>query len=255
MLRSLPQRLPFDRVASIYDGTRGLAPRTLARVLGVLVDELGGKRVLEVGVGTGRYAVPLQKSGIAVVGIDISRRMVELGLAKGLREVVFADGAHIPFRDGAFDAATTNHVLHLVPDWRDVLGEIARVTRDVYFSILEDGDRWPVKREYDRKVREGGYVWNAPGLPERELPERLVPDVVMPVGPFHEAVAADALLDEIDGRTYSSQWDVPGPLHRRVVDELREAWGGRQLSRSYSMAVTFWRVERLRELARSGQTP
>src|SRR5439155_26304664 len=94
-LPGMPTRLSYDRVATIYDATRGLAPRAMARVLGVLVDELHGKRVLEVGVGTGRYAVPLQKSGIRVVGVDISRSMVEFGLAKGLRDVVFADGAHL----------------------------------------------------------------------------------------------------------------------------------------------------------------
>src|SRR6266571_1138461 len=64
MRDAMPGRLSFDRVAAIYDETRGLAPRAMARVLAVLVDQLQGKRVLEVGVGTGRYAVPLQKSGI-----------------------------------------------------------------------------------------------------------------------------------------------------------------------------------------------
>src|SRR6266508_4204843 len=93
----MPDRLSFDRVAPIYDETRGLPPRILSRVLGVLVDELRGKRVLEVGVGTGRFAVPLQKSGIDLIGIDISHAMVELGLAKGLRNVVFADAARLPF--------------------------------------------------------------------------------------------------------------------------------------------------------------
>src|SRR3989454_4698861 len=119
MRDAMPGRLSFDRVAAIYDETRSLAPRAMARVLAVLVDELRGKRVLEVGVGTGRYAVPLQKSGIRVVGVDISRKMVEFGLAKGLRDVVFADAARLPFVSGSFDVATTNHVLHLIPDWRD----------------------------------------------------------------------------------------------------------------------------------------
>src|SRR5467141_2914324 len=122
----VPGRLSFDRVATIYDETRSLAPRAMARVLAVLVDELHRKRVLEVGVGTGRYAVPLQKSGIRVVGVDISRHMVKLGLAKGLRDIVFADGARLPFVARAFDVATTNHVLHLISNWVDVLEEIAR---------------------------------------------------------------------------------------------------------------------------------
>src|SRR5439155_4011909 len=86
MLRTVPGRLSFDRVATIYDETRSLAPRAMARLLAVLVDELHRKLVLEIGVGTGRYAVPLQKSGIRVVGVDISRLMIEFGLAKGLRD-------------------------------------------------------------------------------------------------------------------------------------------------------------------------
>src|SRR3990170_2085303 len=114
----MAERISFDRVADVYDETRGLPPTPLAKAVGVLAEELQGKRVLEIGVGTGRYAVPLQKSGIRVVGVDIAPKMVERGLAKGLRDVVFADGARLPFRDGSFDAATSNHVLHLVPDWR-----------------------------------------------------------------------------------------------------------------------------------------
>src|SRR2546421_1235351 len=127
----MPDRLSFDRAAAIYAETLSLAPRAMARVLAVLVDELTGKRVIEIGVDTGRYAVPLQKSGIRVVGVDISRKMVEIGLAKGLRDVSFADAARLPFKSGSFDVATTNHVLHLIPDWRDALREIARVTRDM----------------------------------------------------------------------------------------------------------------------------
>src|SRR3989442_14730917 len=115
MRDAMPGRLSFDRVAAIYDETRRLAPRTMARVLAVLVDELRGKRVLEVGVGTGRYAVPLQKSGIRVVGVDISRKIGEFGLAKGLLDVVFADSARLPFFSVSFDIATTNHMLHRIP--------------------------------------------------------------------------------------------------------------------------------------------
>jgi len=188
----MPARLPFDRVASIYDATRTIPPKVNARLVHALLEQLRGKRVLEVGVGTGRFAVPLQKSGIDLVGIDISRKMVDLGLAKGLRNVVFADGARLPFAPRSFDVATTNHVLHLIPDWRDVLIEIARVTRESYATIIEKVDaRWSIKREYDRLAKELGYEWIAPGLHERDLPELLRPDLVMPVGPFQDDVPAD----------------------------------------------------------------
>jgi len=242
--------LSFDRVAAIYDETRGLAPRAMSRVLAVLVDELHGKRVLEVGVGTGRYAVPLQKSGIRVVGVDISRKMVEFGLAKGLRDVVFADAARLPFASGSFDVGTTNHVLHLIPDWRDVLKEIARVTRETYFTVIERSDRVEsIKREYDALVKAAGHDWSHPGFHEKDLPGLLKPDFVMPVGPFRETLRADSVLEELNGRTYSSQWDVPEEIHRGAMESLRTKWKGKEFQRSYTLEVTFWRSERLPQIA------
>jgi len=247
----MPGRLSFDRVATIYDETRSLAPRAMARVLAVLVDELQGKRVLEIGVGTGRYAVPLQKSGIRVVGVDISRKMVEIGLAKGLRDVIFADAARLPFRSKSFDVATTNHVLHLIPDWRDALREIARVTRDMYFTVIERSDRVDtIKREYDALVKGAGYDWTHPGLHEKDLPGLLKPDFIMPVGPFREALFADSTLDELDRRTYSSQWDVPEEIHRKAMEPLRTKWRRKEFQLSYTLEVTFWRSEKLAEIAK-----
>lgn len=247
----MPGRLSFDRVASIYDDTRGLAPRAMARLLAVLVDELQGQQVLEIGVGTGRYAVPLQKSGIHVVGVDISRKMVEFGLAKGLRDVIFGDAARLPFAPRSFDVATTNHVLHLIPDWRDVLREIARVTRDTYFTVIECSDRIDtIKREYDALVKGAGYDWSHPGLHEKDLPGLLKPDFIMPVGPFRETLLADSTLDELDHRTYSSQWDVPEEIHRNAMGTLRAEWKGRELQLSYTLEVTLWRAERLLGVAK-----
>lgn len=248
----MPSRLSFDRVASVYDVTRSLSPRPMARLLGVLVDELQGKRVLEVGVGTGRYAVPLQKSGVRVVGVDISHRMVDLGLSKGLRDVVFADGARLPFLAGSFDIATTNHVLHLIPDWRDVLREIGRVTRETYFTVIQraDGEE-SILREYGDLAREAGFSYQHPGIHERDLPNLVKPDIVMPVGPFRQAVEADALLDELDGRVYSFQWNAPEAVHSDVMAKLRAEWGGKYLERSFTLEVAFWRIDRLPELAKA----
>jgi len=247
----MPVRLSFDRVAAVYDETRSLSPKVMSHVLGILVDQLLSKKVLEVGVGTGRYAVPLQKSGLDVVGVDISHKMVELGLGKGLRNVVLADGARLPFTPRAFDLSTSNHMLHLVPDWREVLLEIARVTRDSYFSMIERSSRTTnLHREYDHLAAEAVYTWTAPGLHERDLPDLLRPDLVMPVGPFEDVVPADHILEELEARSFSSQWNTPEDIHRQVMRELRHRWGGHEFKHTYSLEVTFWRAERLAGLAR-----
>ncbi len=248
---AMPVRLSFDRVAAVYDETRALSPKAMSRVLGILVDQLRAKKVLEVGVGTGRYAVPLQKSGLDVVGVDISHKMMEAGLGKGLKNVVLGDGARLPFTGRAFDLSTTNHMLHLVPDWRDVLLEIVRVTRDSYFSILERQSRTTnLHREYDKLVADAGYGWSPPGLHERDLPDILTPDLVMPVGPFEEVVVADQILEELEARSFSSQWHTPQGVHERVMADLRKRWRGHEFKHTYNLEITFWQVEHLAELAR-----
>jgi SAM-dependent methyltransferase len=247
----MAERLSFDRVATVYDETRSLRPRALARVLAVLVDELGGKKVLEVGVGTGRYAVPLQKSGVRVVGVDISRPMVEFGLAKGLRDIVFADGARLPFVARSFDAATTNHVLHLIANWRDILGEVARVTRETYVTVIERSNRPSINFEYVQIVREAGFEWRHPGVHERDLPALLKPDLIIPVGPFDETTSADALLEDLNARVFSNQWAVPEPIHQDAIARLRKQWAGKEFVRSTTFEVTFWSADRLSDLARA----
>jgi len=223
----------------------------MSRVVGVLVEELRGKRVLEVGVGTGRYAVPLQKSGIRVVGVDISRNMVGLGLAKGLRDIVFADGARLPFVARAFDVATTNHVLHLISNWVDVLEEIARVTRDSFFSVIEQSENPSMHSEYNALVRESGFQWQHPGIHERDLPGLLKPDIVIPVGPFRETVSMDTVLKPLAERAFSNQWEVPEEIHREAIQRLRKKWAGKVYDRSYSLEIAFWRAERIPELVKA----
>lgn len=50
----------FDRSAGYYDATRALPAATMTELTGVLAAELAGRQpCLEIGVGTGRFALPL----------------------------------------------------------------------------------------------------------------------------------------------------------------------------------------------------
>jgi SAM-dependent methyltransferase len=123
----------FDRAAEIYDATRGFPPGVGGEVAGLVskaAELKAGSRLLEIGIGTGRLALPLALRGLRVSGVDLSRRMMEQLLAKrgGLHiDMMCADAAQLPFVPGSFDAVLAVHVFHLIPRWRDVLREIARV--------------------------------------------------------------------------------------------------------------------------------
>ncbi len=250
----MAERVSFDRIADVYDETRGLPPRVLAKTIGVLAEALEGKWVLEVGVGTGRYAVPLQKSGIEVVGVDISPRMVARGLAKGLRDVVFAEGARLPFRDGSFDAATTNHVLHLVADWPTVLQEIARVLRPdgSYFTVIEQYRGTSLTDRYREIARSLGYVHLDPGLHEREFPRLVVPARVVRAAHHEQSGPADELLDTVfANRQYAFLWKVPDDVHENTMEALRREFGGQTRDRSFVLEIAWWTRPQVEMLAKA----
>ncbi|MEU0955188.1 class I SAM-dependent methyltransferase [Streptomyces niveus] len=67
-----------ERVAATYDNpsAREFQPETLAPMADLLAGLAGGGRALELGIGTGRVALPLAERGVPVHGIDLSRAMV-----------------------------------------------------------------------------------------------------------------------------------------------------------------------------------
>jgi SAM-dependent methyltransferase len=69
-----------EHVAAVYDDWHGdLEPQLEARVLAELA---AGGRALELGIGTGRVAIPLAALGVEVHGIDSSAAMIERLRAK-----------------------------------------------------------------------------------------------------------------------------------------------------------------------------
>ena len=75
----MPDDGHFDeRVAARYDESSAemFAPAAVDPVVDVLAGLAGDGRALELGVGTGRIALPLARRGVPVHGIELSRAMV-----------------------------------------------------------------------------------------------------------------------------------------------------------------------------------
>ena len=118
-----------------------------------------GPEIVDIGVGTGRAALPLVADGYRVTGIDSSQAMLDetRRLAAGAPiSLKVGDVAALPCADNSFDCAVALNVLVHFPNWRESLLEWKRVVRPggrMVFDIHSldhahaaygaDESRWP----------------------------------------------------------------------------------------------------------------
>jgi malonyl-CoA O-methyltransferase len=135
----------YDRWAPTYDDdgnpTTALEERAfLAWLSGA---RLRGRRVLDLGCGTGRHALALSRRGAQVVGVDPSEGMLARAAAKpGARKVVWIlskAGERLPLRSKRFDAVVSALVLEHVAGLEGFFREARRVVRpggELYVSAM-----------------------------------------------------------------------------------------------------------------------
>lgn len=231
----------FDRAASFYDQTRPLPEAIAKDGIKAIVDIAGDSaHILEVGIGTGRIAVPLLERGMNLIGCDLSSKML-LRLKEKFpsARIAQSDASQLPFPAASFDVVLTVHVLHLIPPWREALREFRRILKPegIYLNV----STWaPVGVTPSGRIRdfwrgwmaangvESGHV-GAQGQAEileelrslgAELTEVEAVRFSMPLN-LHEE------LDRFSSRVYSETWDLPDDIFDASMKELR-AWALRE---------------------------
>jgi len=228
----------FDRAAGYYDATRGLPPAASEQVADRMEAVAGpGARFLEIGVGTGRIALPLHRRDRRVTGVDLSlpmmaeyrRKAAVAGLAAP--PLVRADVTRLPFRDASADVVVEVHVLHLVPAWREAVVELRRVLAPGGMVLVGRGsghgeDPAGPHELAGRRMRE--LIGDRPPVGTRDDEEKLAAlaalggavEQLEPVRWQSEETWAGALA-EIEGRCYSHSWRVPKPAWAAAAGRLR----------------------------------
>jgi SAM-dependent methyltransferase len=94
----------------------------------VLQGAVGGKRVLDLGCGSGIFTGMLRDWGAEVKGIDASDTLVEIARREqtGI-EFVSGDAAELPYSDAEFDLVSSNLVVHYFDDLNPLFSNVARV--------------------------------------------------------------------------------------------------------------------------------
>lgn len=136
---NLPQKQLFDDKAASYD-------RWYRTKAGFIVDRIEkeavfsflqpevGLTVLDIGCGTGNYALELARKGLKVTGIDISTGMLAKARARAARENLeinfcLADAQDLPFADNNFDIVLSVSSLEFFLDLQRALNEAYRVLK------------------------------------------------------------------------------------------------------------------------------
>jgi phosphatidylethanolamine/phosphatidyl-N-methylethanolamine N-methyltransferase len=124
----------YDRWAPIYDLVFGPVFRQ-GRAAAITVAEQAGRRILEVGVGTG-ISLPHYSRDSRITGVDLSEEMLakarERVLRKGLTNVEaieVGDAEALDYDDHSFDAVVAQYVVSAVPHPTRALDEFARICR------------------------------------------------------------------------------------------------------------------------------
>ena len=123
----------YAKLSAVYDVAFGPVLQAGRERAVAAMGQTAGRRVLEVGVGTG-LNLSLYMPGTEVTGIDFSQEMLDRADERAAREGLVPrlfqmDAADLRFPDGSFDVVYAPYVISVVPDPVVVLREMQRVCR------------------------------------------------------------------------------------------------------------------------------
>src|SRR4030042_3704667 len=127
----------YTDISKTYDNYRCYPDGLIKRII-----ELGrisrGKKVLDLGCGTGNIAYQIKSTIDAdLIGVDVSMDMLKVARSKSLVVVCSdIDNQHLPFRDSSFDAVIGAYVIHQIENLNFLLSDCYRVLRDGVLVLL-----------------------------------------------------------------------------------------------------------------------
>jgi len=248
----------FDRISEVYDETRvPLKKSTVEKIVSVLAGD-GCSTVLEIGVGTGRVAKPLQDCNLKIIGMDISSGMIRKAREKRIERLILGDANHLPLRARSVDAAIFAHVLHIFEDpvriFQSVSGVvtkeiIALVRKQQDSELFGVGNRlmWQTLQESAAKL---GYnfpihagEWR---IKERELLTSIPPTELVNLPDELIETSINDRLTYIEKRAFRRLLNIPDNVLEKIIREVRSSLSAegaeRKIQYRRTEQIAIWRL-------------
>ncbi|MDP9398308.1 MAG: class I SAM-dependent methyltransferase [Actinomycetota bacterium] len=217
------------RLVAIYDALD--ADRSDLEVYAAIAEELGARRVLDVGCGTGTFALLLAERGLAVTGVDPAAGSLDVARAKpGAERVRWIHGDATALPPMRVDLATmTGNVAQSIvdlPAWEGTLRGVHEALRPGGHLVLETRD--PAYRGWQEWNRAASYrVTEIPGVGAVESWVELT-HVSGPLVSFRSTWVFESdgqVLTSDSTLRFRDRAEVEAALlaHGYAVDEVRDA--------------------------------
>ncbi|MFI1956080.1 class I SAM-dependent methyltransferase [Streptomyces xinghaiensis] len=196
-----------------------------------MAEEFGARQILDIGCGTGVFALLLADGGVDVVGIDPARASIDVARAKpGSERVrwICGDATDLPPLRADLAAMTANVAQAIVDPgtWRKTLRGAREALRPGGLLVFETRD--PAKRAWEEWTRENSYrVTEIPGVGSVESWVQLI-EVSRPLVTFRGTYvfAADGQVLTSDSTLrFREREEVETDLVTQgyVVEDVRDA--------------------------------
>jgi len=161
----------FDEYAEHYDSwfKTPTGSKVFELELKTLFDLIGpsqGMKMLDVGIGTGIFALEFAKRGVEISGIDLSEKMIEIAVKRGLNARL-GSGEDIPFGENLFDVVLSMTSMEFSHNPDKFVSEMARVAKPagiIIVAVLNTFSFYGVERRlkglFKKSVFSGAHFYN-----------------------------------------------------------------------------------------------
>jgi SAM-dependent methyltransferase len=213
-----------------------------------------GTRILDVGCGDGTAELMLGRLHISQVTLfavdreaDAARQTLRAGSAHNIRlHAAAADALRLPFASAAFDSTFCVAVLQHVPDAREAVGELARVTKPggrivavepdnaarYWFSSIEAG-----REAFDQSTRFFSAVMDAQGVKGDPSIGPKLPSIVQTQGIELLSVTLFPVSVVRTGTPPEAVWEARRQALRRALDHSAGNSAVAAVGRAYEDAL------------------